>query len=109
MEAFSGADAITPGNPRPGDGRRRKLGIPSGGPPRIAQRLPADERAPEREEHFVDVSPLVRTGGFLRMLAGHGVIAENRGGHFELTPAAKLLQTGALRDGSGLWSVEGAA
>jgi hypothetical protein len=40
VEAFSGADAITPGNPRPGDGRRRKLGIPSGGPPRIAELSP---------------------------------------------------------------------
>ena len=34
----------------------------------------------------------------LRMLAGYGVFAENRDGHFELTPAAQLLQTGALRD-----------
>jgi hypothetical protein len=32
------------------------------------------------------------------MLAGYGVFAENRDGHFELTPAAALLQTGALRD-----------
>jgi SAM-dependent methyltransferase len=34
----------------------------------------------------------------LRMLAGYGVFAENRDGQFELTPAAALLQTGALRD-----------
>jgi hypothetical protein len=34
----------------------------------------------------------------LRMLAGYGVFAEDRDGHFALTPAAALLQTGALRD-----------
>jgi SAM-dependent methyltransferase len=32
------------------------------------------------------------------MLAGYGVFAENLDGQFELTPAAALLQTGALRD-----------
>ena len=31
----------------------------SGGSPRLPQRLPADERAPEREERRVDVPPLV--------------------------------------------------
>ena len=31
----------------------------SGGPPRLAQRLPANQRAPEREERLVDVGPLV--------------------------------------------------
>jgi hypothetical protein len=34
----------------------------------------------------------------LRMLAGYGVFTEDRAGHFKLTPAAALLQTGALRD-----------
>src|SRR5436309_1899302 len=34
----------------------------------------------------------------LRMLAGYGVFAEDRDGHFKLTPAAALLQTGAMRD-----------
>ena len=35
------------------------MGIRSGGPPRLAQRLPANQRAPEREERLVDVGPLV--------------------------------------------------
>ena len=35
------------------------MGIHSGGPQRLAQRLPADQRAPEREERLVDVGPLV--------------------------------------------------
>jgi hypothetical protein len=38
---------------------RGKDGMASGGPPRSAQRLPANQRAPEREERFVDVRPLV--------------------------------------------------
>src|SRR6266850_2767526 len=38
-----------------------KDGIRSGGPPRLAQRLPANQRAPEREERFMDVGPLVVT------------------------------------------------
>jgi hypothetical protein len=38
-----------------------KDGIRSGGPPRLAQRLPANQRAPEREERFADVGPLVVT------------------------------------------------
>src|SRR5688500_2802487 len=33
--------------------------IRSGGPPRPAQRLPANQRASEREERLVDVGPLV--------------------------------------------------
>jgi hypothetical protein len=36
-----------------------KDGIRSGGPPRLAQRLPANQRAPEREERLVNVGPLV--------------------------------------------------
>ena len=36
-----------------------EVGIRSGGPPRPAQRLPANQRAPEREERLVDVGPLV--------------------------------------------------
>jgi hypothetical protein len=37
------------------------MGIRSGGPPRLAQRLPTNQRAPEREERLVDVGPLVVT------------------------------------------------
>jgi hypothetical protein len=33
----------------------------SGGPPRLAKRLPANQRAPEREKRLVDVGPLVVT------------------------------------------------
>jgi hypothetical protein len=40
-------------------GRRRKRASASGGPPRLAQRLPANQRAPEREGRRVDVGPLV--------------------------------------------------
>jgi hypothetical protein len=36
-----------------------EVGIRSGGPPRPAQRLPANQRAPQREERLVDVGPLV--------------------------------------------------
>ena len=36
-----------------------KDGTASGGPPRPAQRLPANQRAPEREERLVNVGPLV--------------------------------------------------
>jgi hypothetical protein len=32
--------------------------VRSGGPPRLAQRLPANQRAPEREERLVDIGPL---------------------------------------------------
>ena len=35
-----------------------EVGIRSGGPPRLAQRLPTNQRAPEREERCVDVGPL---------------------------------------------------
>ena len=38
-----------------------RKGIPSGRPPRLAQRLPANQRATEREERFVDVGALVVT------------------------------------------------
>src|SRR4029450_8658406 len=54
----SGANAITPN----GDlamGAGEEVGIRSGGPPRSAQRLPANQRAPELEERLVDVGPLV--------------------------------------------------
>jgi hypothetical protein len=36
-----------------------EVGIRSGGPPRPAQRLAANQRAPEREERLLDVGPLV--------------------------------------------------
>ena len=36
-----------------------EVDIRSGGPPRPAQRLPANQRAPEREERLVDVGPFV--------------------------------------------------
>jgi hypothetical protein len=35
------------------------MSIRSGDPQRLAQRLPADQRAPEREKRLVDVGPLV--------------------------------------------------
>ena len=40
-------------------GAGEEVGIRSGGPQRPAQRLPANQRAPEREERLVDVGPPV--------------------------------------------------
>src|SRR6476660_679627 len=42
-----------------GDGRPGQMASASGGPPRPAQRLPANQRAPERKKRLMDVGSLV--------------------------------------------------
>ena len=52
-------DAISTGERLFGERAPGRLASVSGGPPRLAQRLPANQRAPEREERLVDVGPPV--------------------------------------------------
>ena len=52
-------DAISTGERLFGERAPGRLASVSGGPPRLAQRLPANQRAPEREERLVDVRPPV--------------------------------------------------